>query len=89
MPGDAGFDPFCLAKAMASANARVHACARWRMLSRVDRVTPQDLATFKWMQEAELKHARVAMLATVLWPLSELEYSALKLPFLDLSGRWS
>ncbi|CAE7743765.1 unnamed protein product, partial [Symbiodinium pilosum] len=59
VPGDAGFDPFCLAK---------------------------DLATFKWMQEAELKHARVAMLATVLWPLSELEYSALKLPFLDLSG---
>ena len=46
----------------------------------------QDLATFKWMQEAELKHARVAMLATVLWPLSELDLSALKLPFLDLSG---
>ncbi|CAE7414987.1 unnamed protein product [Symbiodinium natans] len=59
VPGDAGFDPFCLAK---------------------------DLATFKWMQEAELKHARVAMLATVLWPLSELDLSALKLPFLDLSG---
>jgi len=56
VPGDAGFDPFCLAK---------------------------DLATFKWMQEAELKHARVAMLATVLWPLSELW--ALKLP-LPLSG---
>jgi len=59
VPGDAGFDPFCLAK---------------------------DLATFKWMQEAELKHARVAMLATVLWPLSELDHSALKLPYLDLSG---
>ena len=46
----------------------------------------EDLATFKWMQEAELKHARVAMLATVLWPLSELDHSALKLPYLDLSG---
>lgn len=57
VPGDAGFDPFCLAK---------------------------DLATFKWMQEAELKHARVAMLATVLWPLSETD-SALKLPS-DFSG---
>ncbi|CAE7840890.1 pksN [Symbiodinium sp. CCMP2592] len=75
VPGDAGFDPFCLAKAFGSAIG----------LQTGLRDT-EDLATFKWMQEAELKHARVAMLATVLWPLSELDHSALKLPHLDLSG---
>mmetsp|Transcript_42458 Transcript_42458/g.95952 ORF Transcript_42458/g.95952 Transcript_42458/m.95952 type:complete len:243 (-) Transcript_42458:626-1354(-) len=31
--------------------------------------TPESLA---WMREAEIKHARLAMLATVGWPLSEL-----------------
>jgi len=60
VPGDAGFDPFGLAR---------------------------DLATFKWMQEAELKHARVAMLAAILWPLSELDYSStFKLLNIDLTG---
>lgn len=33
----------------------------------------RDLATFRWMQEAELKHSRIAMVSVVLWPLSELD----------------
>lgn len=32
----------------------------------------EDLATFRWMQEAELKHSRIAMVSVLLWPLSEL-----------------
>ena len=34
---------------------------------------PEDLATFRWMQESELKHCRIAMVASILWPLSELD----------------
>ena len=33
----------------------------------------QDLPTFRWMQEAELKHSRIAMVSVCLWPLSELD----------------
>lgn len=33
----------------------------------------RDLATFRWMQEAELKHSRIAMVSVLLWPLSELD----------------
>eukprot|EP00438_Fugacium_kawagutii_P020326 Skav220848 [mRNA] locus=scaffold1888:462373:464225:- [translate_table: standard] len=33
----------------------------------------RDLATFRWMQESELKHSRIAMVSVVLWPLSELD----------------
>lgn len=33
----------------------------------------QDLLTFRWMQEAELKHSRIAMVSVCLWPLSELD----------------
>ena len=35
--------------------------------------TTQDLLTFRWMQEAELKHSRIAMVSVCLWPLSELD----------------
>eukprot|EP00913_Durusdinium_trenchii_P033495 g31359.t1 len=41
----------------------------------------RDLTTFRWMQESELKHSRIAMVSVVLWPLSELDCS-----FLDLEG---
>lgn len=37
------------------------------------RKPPQDLLTFRWMQEAELKHSRIAMVSVCLWPLSELD----------------
>jgi len=33
----------------------------------------RDLLTFRWMQEAELKHSRIAMVSVCLWPLSELD----------------
>ena len=32
----------------------------------------EQLASVEWMREAELKHARLAMLAAVGWPLAEL-----------------
>ena len=32
----------------------------------------QQLASVQWMREAEVKHARLAMLAAVGWPLAEL-----------------
>jgi len=38
-----------------------------------------DLATFRWMQEAELKHSRIAMTCVVLWPLSEMDLGTMDL----------
>lgn len=37
----------------------------------------KDLATFTSMQEAEIKHARLAMLAAVGWPIAELNQPAI------------
>lgn len=49
-----------------------------------------DASALAWLREAELKHARVAMLAAVGWPLAELCHggiaAALHLPNLLASG---
>lgn len=49
-----------------------------------------DAGTLQWQREAELKHARIAMLAAVGWPLAELCHggiaNALALPNLLASG---
>ena len=50
----------------------------------------QDLLTFRWMQEAELKHSRIAMVSVCLWPLSELDCLELSTSRLGVwaVGRW-
>ena len=68
LPGDVGFDPLCLAGSYLTLDLSAPARQK-QMLT----TTPDELqATMAWMREAELKHARLAMIAAAGWPLSEL-----------------
>lgn len=76
MPGDVGFDPLLLT---ALAKKPVLDLVTGGFPNRVQREiimanqTPeQQRASVAWMRDAELKHARLAMLAAVGWPLAEL-----------------
>ena len=74
MPGDVGFDPLCLA-ALAKPNPDIlQACLSSE--ARKERIEAMSAAEQQkglvWMREAELKHARLAMLAAAGWPLAEL-----------------
>ena len=53
-----------------------------------DDLTPEEQkASVMWLREAELKHARLAMLAVVGWPLGELANSGFLHAYGDLHGR--
>ena len=68
LPGDVGFDPFCLAGSYLTLDPSATERQR-QMLS----ASPDELqATMAWMRESELKHARLAMIAAAGWPVSEL-----------------
>jgi light-harvesting complex II chlorophyll a/b binding protein 4 len=72
--GDVGFDPLCLV-ALAPTGARVDGPA-WAGADRKARMivaTPYEKRRkVAYMREAEIKHARLAMMAAAGWPLSEL-----------------
>jgi len=74
MPGDIGFDPWGLA-VLANPSQATDAFARTakdrdaQMLALDPEQQQQKLA---WMQESELKHGRLAMLAAAGWPIAEL-----------------
>lgn len=85
MPGDAGMDPLCLV-ALArpvklGPGAGLTALevspglspSKEQRLSVFESKTPEQQASdLLWMREAEIKHARLAMLAAAGWPLAEL-----------------
>jgi len=71
--GDNGFDPLCLVP-LGRRGVDING-----LLSKAEReakareMSAEDLAAnVQWMREAEVKHARLAMLAVVGWPLAEL-----------------
>jgi len=74
LPGDIGFDPWGLV-ALANPSQATDAFARTakerdaQMLSMAPEQQQEKLA---WMQESELKHGRLAMLAAAGWPMAEL-----------------
>jgi len=72
--GDVGFDPLALV-ALAPTNLRIDEDT-WAGASRRVRMTVateyEKKKKVMWMREAEMKHARLAMLAAAGWPLSEL-----------------
>jgi len=74
LPGDVGFDPLCLV-ALAPTGTAIDG-SDWK---RMERKTLMVMATpyeqqrkVRWMREAEIKHARLAMVAAAGWPLSEI-----------------
>jgi len=76
LAGDAGFDPLTLT-ALASKNLPNLLTGGWPSQSQRElimaRMTPTERrAAVAKMREAEIRHARLAMLAAAGWPLSEL-----------------
>jgi hypothetical protein len=72
--GDVGFDPWALV-ALADRKPDELQGLLWAKdrKARLEAMTPdQQAASVAWMREAELKHARLAMLAAAGWPLAEL-----------------
>jgi light-harvesting complex II chlorophyll a/b binding protein 4 len=74
LPGDAGFDPLCLAilanKGMDMRKVGETAAMR---KAQMQSLSPEEQQrNVLWMREAELKHGRLAMLAAAGWPLAEL-----------------
>jgi len=74
LAGDVGFDPYALAalartksKGDGSGWVGVERKTRMLMSSRYE-----QRRKVLWMREAEIKHARLAMMAAVGWPISEL-----------------
>ena len=68
--GDVGFDPLCLVALANPSNAAVLASDRSARLDAMSQDEQQY--ALAWMREAELKHARLAMMAAAGWPLAEL-----------------
>ena len=77
LPGDVGFDPASMV-ALARTNLKADEENPWadgnfeskiQLVMMSDYVVKRKLA---WMREAEIKHARLAMLAAAGWPLSEM-----------------
>ena len=76
LPGDAGFDPECLV-ALANKPVIELISGAWPTKAQrsiiVANMTPgEQKAALDKMRDAEIKHARLAMLAAVGWPLAEL-----------------
>lgn len=75
LAGDVGFDPLCLV-ALARTGTDLDRNRNWDNVDRKARMvmaTPYEARRkVMWMREAEVKHARLAMLAAAGWPLSEL-----------------
>jgi len=76
MPGDVGFDPYCLVAlaptgtaADESPWARAGVDRKTQMLMMSEYEQSRKVA---WMREAEIKHARLAMMAAAGWPIAEL-----------------
>lgn len=74
LTGDIGFDPMCMVAlarpSMQMVSTSFTAGARDNRLCVLPLEDQQ--ACVAWMRQAELKHCRLAMLATVGWPLSEV-----------------
>ena len=65
LPGDFGFDPIGL--------SNIDAVSLPQIIPPAASMAPDEpLPTIYWMREAELKHARLAMIAAAGWPLQEL-----------------
>lgn len=78
LPGDAGFDPLCLAvlanKGLEISKVGDTAAKR---KGQMQSLTPEEQQrNVLWMRESELKHGRLAMLAAAGWPIAELWNSA-------------
>lgn len=76
LAGDVGFDPLVLA-ALAKKPIPDLLTGGWPTMNQrsiiMANLSPEEqLASVEWMRAAELKHARLAMLAAVGWPLAEL-----------------
>ena len=76
LAGDAGFDPLCLV-ALANKPVTDLISGAWptkaqRLIIMANMTPEEQLASVGKMREAEIKHARLAMLAAVGWPLAEL-----------------
>jgi len=99
LSADAGCDPLCLAALVTPVGVTEQPTATGSFLDRVvpfpwsleqreeimaNRSPEEQELTVEWMREAEVKHARLAMLAVVGWPLAELLNSAL--PFRALAS---
>ena len=84
---DAGCDPLCLAALATPVSVVPFTRTGASMLDRylpfawsveqreeimAARTPKEQKATIAWMREAEIKHARLAMLAVIGWPLAEL-----------------
>jgi len=90
MPGDVGFDPLALVALAPVGMNPLDPGDKWTGLGfdtesgRKNRLVMMDEYEKKrkvaWMREAEIKHARLAMVAAAGWPLSEL--------FNQLMGGW-
>jgi len=87
LPADAGCDPLCLAALVTPVGVEEQFTATGSFLDKVvpfpwslerrkeimaARSADEQRLTVEWMREAEVKHARLAMLAAVGWPLAEL-----------------
>ncbi|KAL3902375.1 MAG: hypothetical protein SGPRY_012091, partial [Prymnesium sp.] len=74
LPGDVGFDPLSVV-ALARTQLPVDD-GRWRGVDRKAQMVMCSEYEAKrkvaWMREAEIKHARLAMMAAAGWPISEL-----------------
>ena len=74
LPGDVGLDPLCLA-ALADPTPELlgkMTTAKARQARMLAMSADEQAAAVAWMRNAELKHARLAMLAAAGWPLAEL-----------------
>ena len=72
--GDNGFDPWALVALADQTPDRLLSLV-WAKdrKARLEAMSPDEQATaLAWMREAELKHARLAMIAAAGWPISEL-----------------
>jgi len=75
LAGDVGFDPLCLVQ-LARTGTAIDRSNKWGSVDRKARMvmcTPYEARRkVMWMREAEVKHARLAMVAAAGWPISEL-----------------
>ena len=74
MPGDVGFDPYALV--MLAPVGNKEGKSPWRNVERKTQMLMlseyEQKRKVAWMREAEIKHARLAMVAAAGWPISEL-----------------
>ena len=93
LAGDIGFDPLCL-MAFSWPVFQEHGTRLFDDLSGSHRRTlflqcapAEQRAAVQWMRASELKHARLAMLAAIGWPLAELVQSDFLHAYPFLNGR--